>query len=586
MTADFLRQNRNGITTSMERLSSGLRINSAKDDAAGLQITNRISSQINGMSVAIRNASDAISMAQTAEGAITEVNDVLFRLRDLSLLSANGSYATEDREAMQKEAGALLSELNRINDTTTFGGQRLFEDTDHVRVGDPKYSEIVGQLGTRWLSAAEKLISDQLGIDGKGTTLKIDLENYDGAGGTAAYVQSATGGTGEAINQVLVIDMDDFGEGKSTGMLELDEVILHEMTHAIQGANFEEWGNLSTWFIEGAAEAMRGADDRLSIDIANHGIAAIWNQVNTDKASNANPTGALPTAGAYSGGYVIHRYMFDELGDAGYKQINTELANGATLDAALNTASGGRWGDMNALFTELGSAAAGYANKFDEFVQTKMDLTNGDNGSLVGYDATGSGPLLDNVMANTSGSGSKSGAASFEETVVYNDDDDDNTDFGSAKYDTTLLAGIEEEAIESYGGSNDQESGYVITAQIGANSGEQMSFQLGTFSSTNLGLKDLNLVDNPQGAIFAIDNALEAVGSSQASLGATMNRLDHAISNLTNVSTNLSESRSRIQDTDMAKEAANLAKRQLLEQSSSAMLAQALQMPQMVLQLL
>ncbi|MBB1477755.1 flagellin, partial [Shewanella sp. SG41-3] len=115
------------LSMSMERLSSGLRINSAKDDAAGLQISNRLTSQINGIGVAMRNANDGISIAQTAEGAMQESTNILQRMRDLSLQSANGSNSTDDRTAMQKEMSALQTELTRISDTTSFGGQKLID---------------------------------------------------------------------------------------------------------------------------------------------------------------------------------------------------------------------------------------------------------------------------------------------------------------------------------------------------------------------------------------------------------------------------------------------------------------------------
>ncbi len=118
-----------GLATSMQRLSSGMRINSAKDDAAGLQISNRLTSQINGLGVAQRNANDGISMAQTAEGAMQESTSILHRMRDLALQSANGSNSASDREALQKEVGALQTELTRIADTTSFGDQKLLDGT-------------------------------------------------------------------------------------------------------------------------------------------------------------------------------------------------------------------------------------------------------------------------------------------------------------------------------------------------------------------------------------------------------------------------------------------------------------------------
>jgi flagellin len=122
-----LSKSSDALGTSMQRLSSGMKINSAKDDAAGLQIANRLSSQINGLGVAQRNANDGISMSQTAEGAMTESSNILQRMRDLALQSANGSNDAEARAALQKEVGALQQELTRIAETTKFGGTSLLD---------------------------------------------------------------------------------------------------------------------------------------------------------------------------------------------------------------------------------------------------------------------------------------------------------------------------------------------------------------------------------------------------------------------------------------------------------------------------
>ncbi|HIF9153153.1 TPA: flagellin [Photobacterium damselae] len=115
------------VADSMQKLSSGLRINSAKDDAAGLQISNRLTNQTNGLNVAMRNANDGVSMAQTAEGAMQESTKIMERMRELALQSSNGSNSDKDRDAMQKEMGQLQSEMNRIADTTSFGGQNLLD---------------------------------------------------------------------------------------------------------------------------------------------------------------------------------------------------------------------------------------------------------------------------------------------------------------------------------------------------------------------------------------------------------------------------------------------------------------------------
>lgn len=117
------------LNNSLQRLSTGLRINSAKDDAAGLQISNRLTSQINGLSVAVRNANDGISLAQTAEGALQQSTNIMQRMRDLALQSANGSNSGTERAALQQEVSALQQELNRIADTTSFGGRKILDGT-------------------------------------------------------------------------------------------------------------------------------------------------------------------------------------------------------------------------------------------------------------------------------------------------------------------------------------------------------------------------------------------------------------------------------------------------------------------------
>src|SRR5690554_6596421 len=129
----------NALSTAMERLSSGSRINSAKDDAAGLQISNRLTSQINGLNVAVRNANDGISMAQVAEGAMQESTNILQRMRELALQAANGSNSDDDKAALQKEVEQLQDELTRISETDAFGGRDLF---------DGNFTDVAFQVGS------------------------------------------------------------------------------------------------------------------------------------------------------------------------------------------------------------------------------------------------------------------------------------------------------------------------------------------------------------------------------------------------------------------------------------------------------
>ncbi len=168
-----------GLQTSMQRLSSGMRINSAKDDAAGMQIANRLTSQVNGLGVAQRNANDGISMAQTAEGAMQESSAILQRMRDLSLQSANGSNGAEDRAALQKEVGALQQELTRIAETTSFGATKLLDGnfgTKQFQVGSNANETInvtLGNMSADAIGANE--INDVATVIGSATTATAAL---------------------------------------------------------------------------------------------------------------------------------------------------------------------------------------------------------------------------------------------------------------------------------------------------------------------------------------------------------------------------------------------------------------------------
>lgn len=167
----------NSLSTSLQRLSTGSRINSAKDDAAGLQISNRLTSQVNGLNVAVKNANDGISLAQTAEGALQQSTNILQRMRDLSLQSANGSNSDSERTALNSEVGQLKKELDRISNTTTFGGRKLL---------DGSFGTTNFQVG----SAANEMIS--VSIDKMDTT---SLKGNVYQGSIAAATATATADT-------------------------------------------------------------------------------------------------------------------------------------------------------------------------------------------------------------------------------------------------------------------------------------------------------------------------------------------------------------------------------------------------------
>ncbi len=179
-----------GLSTSMQRLSSGMRINSAKDDAAGMQIANRLTSQVSGLGVAQRNANDGISMAQTAEGAMQESSNILQRMRDLALQSSNGSNSSDDRAALQKEVGALQQELTRIAETTKFGATSLLN-------GDFGTKQF--QVGANANETINVTLSD-ISADKIGAYEVNDVATVIGAASTETAALSVALGNNDAAN--------------------------------------------------------------------------------------------------------------------------------------------------------------------------------------------------------------------------------------------------------------------------------------------------------------------------------------------------------------------------------------------------
>jgi flagellin len=204
-----LNKSQGALNTSLQRLSSGLRINSAKDDAAGLQISNKMTSQINGLNVAARNANDGISLAQTAEGALQEATNILQRMRELSLQSANGTNSAEERSALNAESIALKNELDRIATTTRFSGKMLFDGsfTASAQIGaraNETISFSIGSFRTTELGTRAERAATAATITGSAapTSLTIGTVTTGGTastlvGGAAAQLDfdNSTGGT-------------------------------------------------------------------------------------------------------------------------------------------------------------------------------------------------------------------------------------------------------------------------------------------------------------------------------------------------------------------------------------------------------
>jgi flagellin len=553
-----LTDNTNKLSVTFARLSSGMRINSAADDAAGLQISNRLTSQINGLAVAQRNANDGISMAQTAEGALTESTNILFRMRDLSLQASNGSLSTDDKGALNKESEQLKLELDRINSTTSFGGNNIFEQTDQVASGGGTEAErnILQILQSGVLAESEDIIQDVLGLTGDGAKFKIDLE-FDAIGGVLASVAYASG-TG--ANLTMTIDLADFSSLDADKTKLLKSTLLHEVVHAVM-ANQMDLSNTPTWFVEGTAEAVSGADSRVAADISNLGVPAIKSQLNSIFSNNSAPL-STPTevAGVYSGGYIAMRYLENQIGSTGITSFMGALAGGQTFDAALNSTTS--YANTEALRSEIMAGTT-----FEDFITSDINTGNADNGAFGGLDASG-GPSRAETIVGANGAPT---TANFSAFFVSGDDDNNAGDYGAGvNWDSHVF---DEVALANYS-TEFTLAGSKTDFQIGADANQTIDLEIAGFSSKNMGLANVDLVEDSQSAIKKIDDALNYIGQQRSGLGAFMNRLEHTISNLSNISENVSASRSRIQDTDFATETAQLTSLQIKQQATTALLAQ------------
>ena len=545
------------LNTTMQRLSSGLRVNSAKDDAAGLAIAERMNTQVKGMTVASRNANDGISLAQTTEGALGKIGDMLQRMRELAVQSANGTNSDDDRKALQAEVSQLQAEIDRVSATTTFNGTYVFGKNRASAVGnsDANLQATLDGLQDRWLGQAGKLVQDMYGISGGGATMKI-LTETNTVGGVAAYVSSSSSGNGPGSNISMTVDLADFTsanqpDGGSAPYYN-DRIIAHEMVHAAM-ATGQSWGKLavpqSQWFLEGTAEFIQGADERVAGDGVNAMIGKL-NQSDLEAwASNSAD---------YSSGYLAVRYMHTAIqaqGGNGVQDVIQYLhANNVTLSDAITASSSGAFTDLNDFYSKL-NTAAGNATTFQNYIG--LDLTNADTGAIGGLDADGGTPkTATSVMPDTPAS-------------------------------ADLLSGFTLDwgnLLQAKGSGLGMGLGF----QVGANAGDLVFAYTGDL---NLGVMDIENLDistssGASTALRRLDAAIDYVSSMRGRLGAQMNRFENVISVLNVSSENASAARGRIVDADFAVETANLSRSQILKQAGTAMVAQANQLPQNVLSLL
>lgn len=453
---------------SMEKLSSGLRINNASDDAAGLAISEKMRGQIRGLDMASKNAQDGISLIQTAEGALNETHDILQRMRELAVQSSNDTNTDTDREEIQKEIGQLVQEIDRISTDTEFNSKSLLN-------GNSGFSASVDASTGMTVLSGGNAAAGTIQLTGITSAKQAEFKvgSFADTGDTSNAMTVANGATfqinGESITTTA---------GTTANLVS----VINEKT-AETGVTAKMDGN------------------NLVLTSASSGSAT---QIKVDGLDSVLTAAASSTLSVTTDGSTL------------------EGTDATTLGASM-TASG-----IDATATEAASSLNG-----------GQITASGNTITIVGGDFDG---MKLNVANNVSG--------------------------GS--------------------GNIEVESNNSLTLQIGANQTQTMSIAINDMSSSALQISgiDVSTSAGAQSAITDIQKAIETVSAERSKLGAYQNRLDHTINNLGTSSENLTAAESRIRDVDMAKEMMNQTKNSILSQAAQAMLAQANQQPQGVLQLL
>ena len=522
--------NTSALSKNLEKLSSGYKINRAGDDAAGLAISEKMRAQITGLSKAQDNAKDGISLVQTAEGALTEVHDMLNRMYSLAEQSANGTYENEtDRAQLQKEVTQLKAEINRIADSSNFNGIQLL---------DGSLSSVATNLSNMPVTG---VATYQAGVDAVKGRFEVDLSKL-------TVTNNSTGDVAVTIN----IGTFSVKVTVSAGLTMTGEELLNGLTFAE-----------TTLVANGTSFKM----------VSNEGGKVVF-EMSTNPTTSA--TAAVQTGFTVSVTYGANSGIVD---NGNYNRASTVITKGqaatasrlATATFDIGTVKDGtviKIGDTSYTF------AVGPNSKFAN-ADNVVDLT-AFTGKETGFKETAAAAL---TRAAASNSQVSVGHNNSVITLTEREGAIDHNKFDLTDADN--WAGFVQV------GSANRNS---LTLQIGdtSDSYNQLNVSIKDCHTAALGIADLDIgsQSGAASALSMIEDAINYVSDVRGTLGATQNRLDHTINNLSVMEENIQDAESTIRDTDIADEMMSYTKNNILIQSAQAMLAQANQVPQGVLQLL
>ena len=541
--------NVSAMKKNLEKLSSGYKINRAGDDAAGLAISEKMRAQITGLETAQKNAKDGISLVQTAEGALTEVHDMLNRMVELATQSANGTYDNEtDRFQLQKEMNQLREEIDRIADSSNFNGIKLLDGS--MAAGGAGASNVSMTIDNDAVLAA--VTKSQKGV------YEIDISNFQVKGGATTGTVTATFKIGDVEIATVTAKITTAGEVKDAAA----SLATVATTVSIEGVSFVVGVANGKITLTMAATPVEKFDGNMNVSVEMGTDDADFNTAETLAVTVKTPAQVAE----------IRKYA-----QAHFDLKDLKLADGAKLTIGNTTytfAVGAKSEHKNATnVIDLTAFEKDDANLAVEAAK-KLSTAAAANGEFkVTSDNNSSKVYLTEKKGTTT-------ALNANSTIDYNKNDLQGT---SAAKDGNWKGLVKFAGAASSGASG-------LTLQIGDTADEfnQLKVNIGDTHCAALGIDAISIEDQTKAAkaIDEIKKAINTVSDIRGTLGATQNRLDHTINNLSVMTENIQDAESTIRDVDVAEEMMAYTKNNILIQSAQAMLAQANQVPQGVLQLL
>jgi len=553
------------LAQSVQRLSSGLRINSARDDAAGLSIAQNMQSQINGLSQSVRNLNDATNLLQTADSSLATIQDMLLRLKQLSVQGYDSSLSATQRTNIRTEVSDLNTEINATSTRTKFNGISLLASSTGV---DTKLSDL--QKGT--------YLSSGVAYDWAGGDIDLTSNNTVEPSGDSTRDTL----TDSTANIEISYDVNSDEYKKMAG-------VTYTFSYGGDGKNIT-LSAVSDWSGDNGEDKVYGASQTISVaDVTSDNAGAGGDVTQTLDFSNFGIKLKITTTIAAEETKVLGSSIANDLDGMTINQASDE-DDGTTVKITNIDTSGATYGAGTYELTSDGDTLTttytdeyGTEQIFDVDFQdawfdyagtnTTVDIGFGLKISLQNFQKTTAANVVDWLAAVDNGTTFDGGAGDNAGQLVVTGSGNNKLEFqsgaSSSAYITVNTLNV---ATDSSGTASEmQEVGTRITDTLaGLASSDGTAIWQAAFKSLEA----------------TIDTALDYISEQRATIGSQMNRLSYIISNLGTQSVNTQNSRSAIIDTDFAAETAKLTKGQIMQQAATAMLAQANQMPNVILSLL